>query len=85
MKYLTILNLPSFDVVTMESEDISFDDYGRDASLGLLYITTFLRDSGLEVDIKVIDSNVMDWGWKDYELYLREEKPSSLMKKLCKK
>ncbi len=53
--------------------------------LSASYIATFLRDSGLEVDIRVIDSNVMDWGWKDYELYLREEKPSSLMKKLCEK
>ena len=70
-----LLNPPSFDVVTMEREDISFDDYGRYAPLGLLYIATYLRDSGLDVDIKVIDSNVMDWGWEDYELYLREEKP----------
>ena len=68
-----LLNPPSFDVVTMEREDISFDDYGRYAPLGLLYIATYLRDSGLDVDIKVIDSNVMDWGWEDYELYLREE------------
>ena len=70
-----LLNPPSFDAITMEREDISFDDYGRYPPLGLLYIASYLKKSDLAVDVTVMDSNILDWHYDDFEGYFKKERP----------